>query len=254
VSSDREQLKNIVRDLLSEKVGAAGFELGKIGQKNEFMTFRELYGQNPAQFLFFRVPESMRSLVGLATMGWLAGGKDVNRRLAQALGVGSGDLAADFSKILAGITQKGNAGFKEVFPAVARHFTEVPGEKAENLSKGDLSALTESLSGDLESVVSKLSNIVNSSSIQEMITKYGSFVGADVDIDEVSDFLAKHSAETTGDLAALEDTLRNKEIPEWIDSMFGEWRQGFSELVKDFPEQQGKMIELFDNARAKLSL
>ena len=256
MSSDREQIKYIVRNLLSEKVGDVGFKLGQRGQENKFMTFFELYGQAPAkkQLLFFRIPQSLKTFVGAATYLTLIGGKDVDRKLAQHLGVGSGDFAADFSKILVGIKEKGNAGFKEVFPTVAKHFAEVPGQEAEKLSIGDISALKESVSSDLERVTSKLGDIANASDLQEIITKYGSFVGADVDINEISDFLAKHSAEITGDLAALEDTLRRKEIPEWIDDMFGEWRQGFNDLIKDFPEQKDNMMEIFDHAREKLSL
>jgi len=254
VSSNREQLKDIVRDLISEKMGDVGFKLGQQGQKNEFMTFFELYGQEPAQWLFFRVPKSLTTFGGAVTAIYLAGGKDAAEKLAQYYGVGSGDLATDFSKILVDINKKGSAGFKDVFPGVTEHFAEVAGKEAESLSKGDISALKKSLVSDLGSAGSKLVDISRSPNLQEMITKYGSFIGVNVDMNEISDFLAKHSAEMTGDLAALEDTLRRKEIPEWIDGMFGEWRQGFSDLTKDFPGEKDKMMEIFDSAREKLSL
>lgn len=256
MSSDREQLKHIVRDLLSEKIGKVGFQLGQRAQENQFMTFYELYGQEPAQWLFFRVPKSLTTFGGAITAMFLADVKP--GKIAQYLGVGSGDLAADFSKILADINKKGTKGFLEIFPSVAEHFSEVAGKEAENLSMGDVSALKKSLSSDLDRVASKLNDISRSSDLQEMVTKYGSFIGVDVDISKISDFLAKHSAEVTGDLAALENALRSQEIPEWIDGMFGEWQQGFSaltdELGKDFPEQKAQLLELFDNVREKLSL
>ena len=255
MSSDREQLKHIVRDLLSEKIGKVGFQLGQRAQENQFMTFYELYGQEPAQWLFFRVPKSLTTFGGAITAMFLADVKP--GKIAQYLGVGSGDLAADFSKILADINKKGTKGFLEIFPSVAEHFSEVS-EFHSGFRAYNVSALKKSLSSDLDRVASKLNDISRSSDLQEMVTKYGSFIGVDVDISKISDFLAKHSAEVTGDLAALENALRSQEIPEWIDGMFGEWQQGFSaltdELGKDFPEQKAQLLELFDNVREKLSL